>query len=144
MPVQVSYPGVYVQEAPSGVVSISGVATSIPLFIGMTQRGPRNIPRLVLNRTSYDSLFGDGTALGEMTDQVHQFFLNGGGQAYVMRIAQGALAAGVQVENEFGAPVFRFDAADAGRIGLTIRIQIDYQTSQPESTFNLTVYRDAT
>ena len=39
MPVQVSYPGVYVQEVPSGVRAITGVSTSVALFIGMTKRG---------------------------------------------------------------------------------------------------------
>ena len=34
MPVQVSYPGVYVQEEPSGVQTITGVSTSIALFVG--------------------------------------------------------------------------------------------------------------
>jgi phage tail sheath protein FI len=144
MPVQVSYPGVYVQEVPSGVVSISGVATSIALFIGMAQRGPMNTPRLVLNRTAYETEFGTDTSQGEMTDQVRQFFLNGGGQAYIMRVAQNAQAARVDVENEFGAHVFTFEAKDAGTIGESIRIEIDYETSQPEATFNVTVYRHVT
>jgi Bacteriophage tail sheath protein len=142
MPVAVSYPGVYVQELPSGVVSISGVATSIALFIGMTQRGPMNTPTLILNRTSYENQFGTDSSLGEMTDQVRQFFLNGGSRAYIMRVANGARAARVEVENEFGAAVFIFEAKDAGTIGESIRIQVDYETSQPDTTFNLTVYRD--
>jgi phage tail sheath protein FI len=144
MPVQLSYPGVYVQEAPSGVVSISGVATSIALFIGMTQRGPLNVPTKVFNRTSYESQFGADTSLGEMSDQVRQFFLNQGGQAIIMRVANGAQAASVDVQNEFGLPVFTFQAKDAGKIGESIRFIVDYETSQPESTFNLTVYRDVT
>ena len=144
MPVQVSYPGVYVQEVPSGVVSISGVATSIALFIGMTQRGPLNSPQLVLNRTRFENQFGIDTSLSEMSDQVRQFFLNGGSQAYIMRVANGAQAARVEVENEFGSSVFIFEAKDAGTIGESIRIQVDYETSQPETTFNLTLYRDVT
>src|SRR6516225_6921207 len=144
MPVQVSYPGVYIQEIPSGVVSISGVATSIALFIGMSQRGPIRVPTLVLNRTSYETQFGTDTSLGEMTDQVRQFFLNGGSQAYIMRVANGSQAASVELENEFGASVFSFAAKDDGVFGRTIRILIDYETSQPEATFNLTAYRDVT
>lgn len=34
MPVALSYPGVYIEEVPSGVRTITGVATSIALFIG--------------------------------------------------------------------------------------------------------------
>jgi phage tail sheath protein FI len=143
MPVPVSYPGVYVQEIPSGVVSISGVATSIALFMGMAQRGPMRTPRLLQNFTSFSNLFGTDPASGEMSDQVRQFFLNGGAQAYVMRLADGELAARVIVENEYGVPVLQFEAKDAGAIGETIRIEIDYATARPETTFNLVVYREA-
>ena len=34
MPQALTYPGVYVEEVPSGVRTIAGVATSIGLFIG--------------------------------------------------------------------------------------------------------------
>jgi phage tail sheath protein FI len=142
MPVQVSYPGVYVQEIPSGVVSITGVATSVALFIGMSQRGPMNTPTLVLSRTSYESQFGADSSLGEMSDQVRQFFLNGGSQAYIMRIAVGSQPANVELKNEFDQAVFVFEAKDDGKLGEAIRLLIDYETSQPETTFNLTAYRD--
>ena len=36
---QLSYPGVYIEEVPSGVRTITGVATSIALFIGWAPRG---------------------------------------------------------------------------------------------------------
>ena len=44
MPVTVSYPGVYVQEAASGARAVAGVATSIAMFIGMAERGPIDTP----------------------------------------------------------------------------------------------------
>ena len=143
MPVQPTYPGVYVQEIPSGVVSISAVATSITLFIGRADRGPLDEPTLILNRTSYEKTFGTNTALGEMTEQVRQFFLNGGSQAYVMRIANGASAASVAVANEIGTtPVLTFTAASPGKLGESIRVAVDYNTSRPETTFNVTAYRE--
>ena len=40
MPVPVTYPGVYIEEIPSGVRTITGVATSITAFIGRAARGP--------------------------------------------------------------------------------------------------------
>ena len=39
MPVNVSYPGVYIEEIPSGVHTITGVATSIAAFIDAFARG---------------------------------------------------------------------------------------------------------
>ena len=44
MPVTPTYPGVYIEEVPSGVRTITGVATSITAFVGRTLRGPINKP----------------------------------------------------------------------------------------------------
>ena len=40
MPSALTYPGVYVEEVPSGVRTITGVATSITAFVGSAPRGP--------------------------------------------------------------------------------------------------------
>jgi phage tail sheath protein FI len=40
MPVALLQPGVYIEEIPSGVRTITGVATSITLFVGWAPRGP--------------------------------------------------------------------------------------------------------
>ena len=40
MPVAVSYPGVYIEEIPSGVRTITGVATSITAFLGRAPWAP--------------------------------------------------------------------------------------------------------
>ena len=47
MPVQVSYPGVYIEEIPSGVHTIIGVPTSITAFIGRAPIGPVNEPTVI-------------------------------------------------------------------------------------------------
>ena len=39
MPITPTYPGVYIEEVPSGVRTITGVATSITAFIGRALRG---------------------------------------------------------------------------------------------------------
>jgi phage tail sheath protein FI len=143
MPVQVSYPGVYVQEVPSGVRTITGVSTSVAMFIGMAGKGPLGEPRRVLSFTDYARTFGADASAGEMPDQARQFFLNGGRQAWVIRIADGALAARASLQNEFGTDdVLTLEARSAGAIGGTVRIQVDYDTSSPEVTFNLTIFRE--
>ena len=40
MPAVLSFPGVYIEEVPSGVRTITGVATSITAFVGRALRGP--------------------------------------------------------------------------------------------------------
>jgi phage tail sheath protein FI len=44
MPVAPTYPGVYIEELPSGVRTITGVSTSVTAFLGYTLRGPIDDP----------------------------------------------------------------------------------------------------
>ena len=141
--VQVSYPGVYVQEVPSGVRTITGVSTSIAAFVGMASNGPMFVPTTVLGFTDYTRIFSASTALGEMTDQVRQFFLNGGQQAVIVRVAKGAGNAAIQLfDSEGGAPVLTLQARAQGLAGNALRASVDYNTAYPERTFNLTVYQE--
>ena len=72
MPVQVSYPGVYVQEIPSGVRTITGVSTSIALFIGRTERGIQDRPTRLFNFSDYVRSFGEGAQESETAHQVRR------------------------------------------------------------------------
>lgn len=149
MPVQVTYPGVYVQEAPSGVHTIAEVATSVAAFVGMTPSGPVNVPTTVFSYREFDRIFGGDVYVGELADQVRQFFLNGGGQAWIVRNAEGALDGGTMVAKstlhaEDNAAVLVISAKNAGSAGNAIQIGVDYDTASPERTFNLSVYQPET
>ena len=139
---QVTYPGVYIQEIPSGFRAISGVSTSIAAFIGMCKRGPLLTPTLVLGLKDYERNFSPDTSQGEMTEQVRQFFLNRGEQAWIVRVAQNAQVASIGLVNAANNAVLRLDSRDAGLDANQIRARVDYNTASPESTFNLTVYRE--
>ena len=58
MPVTPTFPGVYIEEIPSGVRTITGVATSITAFIGGAPRGPVNEPMTINNFGDYERVFG--------------------------------------------------------------------------------------
>ena len=49
MAVTVSYPGVYIEEIPSGVRTITGVATSTAAFAGWAPQGPVGSATLLLS-----------------------------------------------------------------------------------------------
>lgn len=90
MPVQPSYPGVYVQEVPSAVRPIDGVGTSIAAFVGRTARGPANDPQRCLDYEAFAGLFGTAAAgLSDLPWAVRLFFENGGADCYALRIAPG-------------------------------------------------------
>lgn len=141
MPVAVSYPGVYVQELPSGVRTIVGVGTSVGMFLGRTKTGQLNKPVQCLNYEDFTRAFSSDYAGSDLARAVRLFFSNGGTQCYVMRIAKGALPASIELENEAGAPTLKVEALAAGLFGNDIRVAVSYNTQQPEATFNLEIFR---
>ncbi|HTW48322.1 MAG TPA: phage tail sheath C-terminal domain-containing protein [Acidobacteriaceae bacterium] len=81
-----TYPGVYIQELPSAVHTITGVATSIAAFVGWAPMGPVDEPVLVQSWSEYQAQFGGLYANVYLGYAVNQFFGNGGSQAYIVRI----------------------------------------------------------
>ena len=141
MAVQTSYPGVYVQEVPSGVRTIAGVSTSIALFIGRTRTGPLNEPVLCSSYSDFTRNFTDGHTDNELGQSVKLFFLNGGSTCYVIRVADGAVASSVLLMNQANEDVLRFTSKSPGIIGNDIRINISYNGLNPEATFNVELFR---
>jgi phage tail sheath protein FI len=84
--IQVTYPGVYIEELPSGTHTITGVATSITAFIGRAVCGPINDPITIFGYGDYERLFGGLSANYPMSYSVQDFFLNGGSQALIVRL----------------------------------------------------------
>ncbi|MBL8625113.1 MAG: phage tail sheath family protein [Myxococcales bacterium] len=142
MAVSPTYPGVYVQEVPSGVRTIVGVGTSTALFIGRTLSGPMLKAVRINTYTDFVRTFGDdGGAVSSMARYLRLFFLNGGTDCYVVRIASGWAQSSVELENEAGASVLKLTAKNPGQLGDLIRAAVTYNTTAPEATFNLEVFR---
>jgi uncharacterized protein len=131
MPVTPTYPGVYVQEVPSGVRTIVGVSTSVGMFIGTSKKGPMFKPVRCVNYTAFRDKFGDDSSAGSLAQYVKLFFLNGGTDCYVMRIAQGASASTVTLQNESAGATLVLTAKDLGAAGENIRALVTYSGSQP-------------
>ena len=141
MPVTPTYPGVYLEELPSGVRTITGVATSITAFVGYTAEGPVDKAVRVFNFGDFERNFGGLNRDSEISYAVQQFFLNGGSDAYIVRVAQGAVAAKASLRDAGGTTVFDASAATPGLWGNNVRLDVDYATTNPDSSFNLTATR---
>src|SRR5512144_2825690 len=87
MPSALTYPGVYIEEIPSGVRTITGVATSIALFIGWAARGPTDRAARLTSFSDFERVFGGLDRRSLLGYSVKHFFDNGGSDAYVIRIA---------------------------------------------------------
>lgn len=155
MPVHLTYPGVYIQELPSGTHTIVGVATSITAFAGYLRRGPINQAVQLLNFGDFQRVFGGVDNASETSFQVSQFFLNGGTEAWVSRVVDasqppvlpvaavqggpkgGTGKAGSTAAVPVGSTVLNVQAANPGTWGENVYITVDYLTPPGSSTFNL-------
>lgn len=148
MPVRPTYPGVYIEEVPSGVHTIVGVSTSVAAFIDTFSRAPFDIPIQIFSFADFEREFGGLAANSEASYGIQQFFLNGGSEAFVVRIDNGAAAASIDVNAVPGGLAFGVEAGrlwkgvsrpDPGTWGNFVRLEIDYDTTDPVNLFNLTV-----
>lgn len=138
MTVNLTYPGVYVSEVSSGVRTVTGVATSITAFIGRTLRGPTDKPVLVQSFAEFTRVHGGLWAESPLSHAVAQYFLNGGRDALIGRVVNGAARATVTLPTGFG-----LEAANAGVWGARLRVRVEDAAAQPgepaDSCFNLLV-----
>jgi uncharacterized protein len=150
MPAQVSYPGVYVEEIPSGVRTITGVATSITAFIGAAAKGPVNRPVTINNYGDYERKFGGLVLSSTMSYAVRDFYLNGGSQAIIVRLASNDAAhASVSLDTDDADLVIQ--ANSPGKWGNQLAVAIDHEIADPTAApssppsagrfFNLTIFQ---
>lgn len=88
-----TYPGVYIEEIPSGVHAIAGVTTSATAFIGITPVGEANQAVKVSSFAEFERVFGGLSRETELGHAVKQFFLNGGPESWVVRVPDTAAEA---------------------------------------------------
>src|SRR5580704_7720119 len=86
MAIAQTFPGVFIEEIPSGVRAITGVPTSVAAFLGRTPIGPVNSPVIVNSFGDYVRAFGGLDANSSVSYAVSDFFQNGGGQGVIVRL----------------------------------------------------------
>ena len=74
VPISPTYPGVYVEEIPSGVRTITGVSTAVAAFIGAAKRGPINKARHLFSFADFERAFGGLDTNSEMSYAIRQFY----------------------------------------------------------------------
>jgi len=145
MPITPTYPGVYIEEIPSGVRTITGVATSITAFVGWAAKGPTDRAQSIQSFADYERIFGGLDVRSDLSYAVYHFFANGGQQGYVVRLDSGSQAAsattaGLEVTasgpgtwaNDYKIRVKR-RVDDATRFRLEVVLAGNQETSPPTS-----------
>ena len=148
MPVQTTYPGVYVQEQPSGVHTIVGVSTSMTAFVGAAEKGPVDEPTTLNSFADYVRVFGAPLdADRPMGHAVAHYFQNGGTQALVVRVlAADAAIAGVTLKDRESTAknILKLDAAGKGawanrQNGIGVEVSVDGGAANPSDLFSLSL-----
>ncbi|MDN3512409.1 MAG: phage tail sheath subtilisin-like domain-containing protein [Candidatus Jettenia sp.] len=145
MPISPTYPGVYIEEIPSGVRTIVGVATSITAFIGRSLMGPVNEPVRIQGFPDFERRFGGLWVKSTLSYAVYQYFLNGGADALIVRVHNGATKASLSLQA--GSDILTLEAINEGEWGNNLQAIIDYNTKDKDSPspdsnlFNLTIQK---
>ena len=145
MPVTPTYPGVYIEEVPSSVRTIVGVATATTAFLGRAQRGPVNEPVTIQSFAGFERRFGGLWQPSTMSYAIQQYFVNGGGEALVVRLERNATPANASLGA--GVGTLDLEAASPGSWGGNLQVTVNHDTEPADpDRFNLTVeeFRPAT
>jgi phage tail sheath protein FI len=138
-----SSPGIYVEEASSGVKPIAGVGTSVGAFIGIAEKGVIGKAVLVTNWSQYVSEFGGFLPNAYLAYAVYNFFAEGGTICYVVRAASNdALPASAVVKDnkaDKAVDLIKISARSEGDWGNRISYEIDKSTNKQDLGFKLTI-----
>ena len=123
-------PGVYVEEVDSGAKPLEGVGTAVAAFVGLAERGPFNQPTLISNWTAYTDTFGGFLPGTYLARSVYGYFMNGGGNCYVVRIGENGSSNGSAQKELTAGP-----SVELGRVKFTA---IDSKASPGEYSVEIT------
>jgi hypothetical protein len=116
------------------------VPTAVAAFIGRTLKGPINHALTVRNFNEFQQYFGGLWQPSTVAYAVEQFFENGGREARIVRVSNGALPPTVTLPAGHGA--LRLTALNPGsREYLRASVDYDGLTATEEERFNLVVQR---
>jgi uncharacterized protein len=141
MPIRPTYPGVYVEEIPSGVHTITGVSTSVTAFVGRAWKGSMDKPVIITSLADLSRKFGGLWRKSTMSYAVEQFFLNGGTQAIIVRVATRTGADTASKATIDLGDGNELEAANEGTWGRNLVVTIDHTVKDTSDTnlFNLYV-----
>ncbi|MBL8298421.1 MAG: phage tail sheath subtilisin-like domain-containing protein [Rhodanobacteraceae bacterium] len=138
MAVQVSYPGVYIDEFAPGA-PIQGVSTNIAALVGISAQGPLDTPTRVTSWDQFRRVFGDEPRPGfHLWFAVRGFFENGGTVCYVVRASNGSYG-NVVLNDRAGNGAVRVRPRQPGVTGIKISVAQQHLLT----TANTTVYQPA-
>jgi hypothetical protein len=132
--------GLQVEEDRGPDHAIARLGTARTAFVGRTLRGPVNRPILLTSFTEFQHVFGGLWQPSPLGYAVEQFFDNGGREALIVRVVNGARSATLTLRA--GGGELRLRAVRPGTREF-LRASVDYDNipAHDATAFNLTVQR---
>ena len=125
--------------AADGADVIPLLTPTVVAFIGRTERGPLNEPIAIKSFEQFSRVFGGQTAFSFMSLAVQHFFWHGGEAAVVVRVANRATRATIDLQA--GRETLRLQARQPGSRE-HLRVSVDYdRVERTPDKFNLVVQR---
>lgn len=119
---------------------IARASAQLTAFVGRTLRGPLNQPIVVRSFADFQQHFGGLWQPSPLSYAVEHFFEQGGRQAVIVRVANGALP--VTLSLRCGRETLRLEARAPGtREFLRASVDYDHIQDSDEQSFNLVIQR---
>jgi uncharacterized protein len=128
-------PGVFVSQTPSANKAIQPASTSIAGMVGVTERGPANVPTLVTSAGEFNSVFGGfldhanySGGRDALPYAVRGFFDNGGSHVHVVRVlGTGHATSRFMFQDDTPADVLQVCASAPGAWGDRLSVTLTHR-----------------
>ncbi len=138
-------PGVYIEKAAQRAPQLGMLPSGVPCFLGLTERGPTSQPVRVTSLREFHERFGNLDVGSFLATAVDGFFLNGGTECYIVRIAhlferarkEIATKASVRMRDQKGQNTMTVSALAEGMWGNQVRVST--RPSPPKVSTFITV-----
>ena len=137
---QRSLENIRIAETPNAEQPIARSSAQITAFVGRTLRGPLNSPVIVRSFAEFQQHFGGLWQPSPLSYAVEHFFEQGGRQAAIVRVANGAVTATLSLR--CGRDFLQLEARAPGtREFLRASVDYDHIAAGDEQGFNLVIQR---
>ena len=134
-------PGVFIEREAPRAAPIGLLPSGIPCFFGLAERGPTAQPLRVTSHGEFRARFGNLDVGSYLDAAIDGFFLNGGQECYVVRIAhlfergrkEIATRASVRLRDKSGSNTLQVQAISEGMWGNAIRVSVELPPAKIET-----------
>jgi uncharacterized protein len=135
MAVSPTYPGVYIDELPSAVRTIIGVPTAVAAFVGPALRGSVDKAGHITSFADFERIYGGLSGTSLMSYAVFHYYLMGGAEAEIVRVASKTAPATVDLGNGV-----KLDVKPPGKEGNQVRARVDLPNAADPTVYSIVIH----